>query len=219
MKTQDLDRALAFAEKWARHWLIQEADAAEGHVLRRNMVIDEALSPAPPPSEGEINWDDLPMFGYPDGIPRNFDDAKGKKLIKRAISGDVDADGALCAIALKYIYFGKRMPTTLGAYICHVLERRLKERGPRRRGADPYVHVARNMYIVGTVARLSLEGFSPTRNKARKEGARESGCSIVTKALTKIGMSITEDGVEEVWASRDKFGFPRKPDNAARVPN
>jgi len=150
-------------------------------------------------------WLNIPVFEGIDGKLAHNDDSKGAKLVRKAIDGDADADAALCEIAFKYVGFECKMPQHLWVYIMLLLRRRFVAPARRSRGGDKYANLARNRFIVIALTHLKHRGFKPTRNRESKNDRQESGCSIVAQALNRIGIHITEVGVEEVWRKREAF--------------
>src|SRR5262249_45039220 len=88
-------------------------------------------------------------------------------------------------------------------YIAAILRHRYRTAPRRGRGGDKYANVARNLFIMGAVGRLKKRGFKPTRNREPSNDPQESGCSIVAKALQRIGIPTTELSVEEAWGNRE----------------
>jgi hypothetical protein len=199
--THDVQGAIDWVHTWARYWLREQH--GEGHALLRSTLIWTALSPASDPGAGLYG---LPMFGDDDVGAFDYDDEKGAKLVKMAIAGDVDADAVLCGFAFQFIIRKRQMPSSLGSYIMGMLWRGYMEDPPRRRGGNKYANRRRDVFIFGAISRLKALGFHPTRNEATD--SRESGCSIVAKALKLIGMDLGEAGVEEVWRNREAFKPP-----------
>lgn len=127
-----------------------------------------------------------------------YDDEKGERLIARAASGDAVAFGLLCIVAARFVEAGCAMPERLRKYIADFLFSQPKAAGEsRRRGPAPYGNHTRNFYIACTIHHIVKEGFKPTRNRATTEV--ESACSIVAKALPKIGVHLSESAVEKIW--------------------
>ena len=98
------------------------------------------------------------------------------------------------------------MPPPLRDYICEVLS---KTRGLRRTyAADRDGHIAEAVYVA------ARRGFRPTRNEATRdkekpgEPAGQSACSIVTKALARVGVPMSERNVEDIWAAQYPFYGP-----------
>jgi hypothetical protein len=203
---EEVEAAIDNTYQWAKHWLRDQPQEA-GETLYRQACVQKALSlanicdasgPSPP-------FDSLPIFEGLDQRPAEYDDEKGAKLMARAREGDADADSALCFIASKLLLARRQLPPHLSAYICAVLFMRSDKRARRRRGGNPYANAARDTFIVGAVARLVREGFNPTRNRALLNEAEESACSIVVKALERIGMHLTEAGIEKAWRKAKRF--------------
>jgi hypothetical protein len=94
------------------------------------------------------------------------------------------------------------MPPHLRDYICGVLS---KEKGLRRTYA-----AGRDGDIAYAVWDATMRGFHPTRNEAtrRKEAlgkpAGQSACSIVTKALARVGVHMSERSIEDIWAAKSE---------------
>jgi hypothetical protein len=101
------------------------------------------------------------------------------------------------------------MPSKLKGFLLVLLRRRF-EAPPERPGQlRTDNNFERNFCIVTLVGSLSSAGFAPTRNRAAQDkDGPPSGCSIVAEALTRVGRSMTERAVEEVWADRDKYVPP-----------
>ena len=98
------------------------------------------------------------------------------------------------------------MPPHLRDYICGALS---KTRGVRRTYA-----AGRDGLIAYAVWDATMCGFRPTRNEAtrRKEAlgepASQSACSIVTKALARVGVHMSERSIEDIWALQYPFYGP-----------
>jgi hypothetical protein len=75
---------------------------------------------------------------------------------------------------------------------------------PRKKGeVREQMNTLRNQWIAEAVASTCRDGaFSPTRNRdAKKENRRESGCSIIAKALRQLGVKpSSEKSVAKIWA-------------------
>jgi hypothetical protein len=68
--------------------------------------------------------------------------------------------------------------------------------GPRSVGHPP--NSLRDRWIASTVAVVCMDArFAPTRNSAT--GTRACGCSIVAKALGKLGIKLSEKRVRDIW--------------------
>jgi hypothetical protein len=153
----------------------------DGDQLHRYLVLQKILGPA-----GEFE-----LF---EGV--GYDDERSKKLVRRAVKNDADADAVLCYVAAGYVFLGRRLPDYLASYICALLIMRAAAPSPRRRGGA--WKMSRNIFIVDAILRLGRKGFSPTRNDITLDV--ESGCSIVAKAL-----EMGERAVAQVWRDRMKI--------------
>jgi hypothetical protein len=75
---------------------------------------------------------------------------------------------------------------------------------PRKKGeVREQMNSLRNEWIAEAVALTCRDGaFLPTRNRdAKKENRRESGCSIIAKALRQLGVKpSSEKSVAKIWA-------------------
>jgi hypothetical protein len=82
------------------------------------------------------------------------------------------------------------MPSHLREYVCRVLD--------EAKGRSTYL--GRNFWIAFSVNEAMKRGFAPTRNaESRGNKARESACSIVTTALARVGVHLSERTVEDIW--------------------
>jgi hypothetical protein len=68
--------------------------------------------------------------------------------------------------------------------------------GKRGRGRSEADNAPRNLVIVGKLIPPLLDRFDATRNPATK---RESACSIVSKALERVDIHMSEGAVVRVW--------------------
>ncbi|WOH70645.1 hypothetical protein RX330_20320 [Bradyrhizobium sp. NDS-1] len=74
-----------------------------------------------------------------------------------------------------------------------------------RPGPKPVDRAARDRAIVRTVAWIARESnLEETRNYSARDvtGAPHSACSIVAMALGILGVSMTEDRVNQIWSAR-----------------
>jgi hypothetical protein len=126
------------------------------------------------------------------------------ELVRKAETGDQDADAVLCCKAGLMIERGERLEGALAEYIASRLCDLLNVRKVKK-GRDGDANVRRDMFIVSYVSMLQQHGFSPTRNsESRDKSANESGCSLLTHVLNAVGFNISERGVEEVWNNRER---------------
>jgi hypothetical protein len=209
--------AVAFAWAYAELKLVEHRYPAEAHMLRRELLVERALSPSPR-SKGiierggykEVDRKSMPLWNDDErseaGLePSDYDDEKGKLLFEMAQNGDVDADAALCHIAFKHLVCGRELPINLKVFVMLLLSERFE--APPKRGRGRYSrnqNVIRDFVIVELVSTMKEFGFHPTRTRARHRSndKEESGCSIVAKALAQLGIHMDEIGIEEVWSKR-----------------
>jgi hypothetical protein len=133
---------------------------------------------------------------YPEG-PAIYDDAKGEALVAKAVDGDQVAPKVLFWVAARFVESGCAMPHHLRRYVAEALTSRSRDAPPRRRGPDPYAKHARDTDIADAVGKIVRLGFRPTRNR---ESQNESACSIVAKALQKLGLHVEVPTVEKIWS-------------------
>ena len=214
--------AVVFARCIAEIRLVEHPYPAEVHMLRRELLVEQALSPSSPAKgvierDGykEVDWESMPLFNTETraeaGLePADYDDEKGKLLVRKALDGDEDADAALSEIAFQHIWRQRRLPPHLTTYLMVMLRRRFEAQPKRGRGRySPHQNITRDFVIVDVVSKLQEFGYHPTRARAShgSEDKEESGCSIVAKALAQLGIHISETGVEEVWSKRANLRY------------
>jgi hypothetical protein len=91
------------------------------------------------------------------------------------------------------------LPAHLRDYVCGLLSK--TPDGVRRTYA-----AGRDLYIAEVVDGIVGRGFPPTRNEATRArerygaSANESACSIVAKALARVGVHMSERSIEDLWA-------------------
>ena len=116
-------------------------------------------------------------------------------LISEAMLGDPYRRDILCDFANALTADSKPLPLWLQEYV--VFAARHNGHGShRKRGRDPYVNRHRNDRIATAVNLLADDGFCPTRNTVT---TTECGCSIVAKALERIGIHMSEANVAAIW--------------------
>jgi hypothetical protein len=97
---------------------------------------------------------------------------------------------AACDIAQALTDQGRTLPIDLQAYVVEVART-----GRRCRTVDH----GRDTIIAHAVTIACQQGkLRPTRNHARHKSKGESGCSIVSQALSRIGLHMTEDAVAKI---------------------
>jgi hypothetical protein len=144
---------------------------------------------------------DGPEIRYRRKEARNWDpykfynEQRVDALIRRARSGDFVAADAACEIATQFIEDGLVLPDGLREYIIDVLLKQLPM--PKKKpGRTPYANYARDFRIACTIRHVMDLGFRPTKNRATKT---ESACSIVKGALERLGIYLSEPGIEKIW--------------------
>jgi hypothetical protein len=185
------------------HRLRDRARAYEG---ARMWAFLNALSDVPANREkkhngGRFVTDDrgelVPILNGCPGWVSIYDDEKGAELIVKAKGGDQLAHKVLCGIAACFIRDDCSLPPHLRKYFVVSLQSEASDPPPRRRGVDLYTNESRNFRIAWAVAEVIKLGFRSTRNRATKDS--ESACSVVTAALAKCGVHLSEPAVEKIW--------------------
>lgn len=124
--------------------------------------------------------------------PESLDEETLTDLIEKADRGDKQADARLLVAAARELEQG----SALQAYAAKALMDCIKSPKNHRLMNRP-----RDIQIVIAVHAVCREcNLKPTRNAA-KHGKQEapSGCSIVSLALARMGMTLSEDAVELIW--------------------
>lgn len=184
LSDDDLVAAVEAAYREVAFLLNRRSDARQkGYLLRRLRLMEAAMSTNPEDVPNGKQW-------------LAYEDAKGKDLVAKAYGDeDSDADAALCGIAAQFVEHGREMPHGLRLYTQIVLMKRLAARGDGRRHAN----FMRDESVVNIVRDLEKRGFHPTRSSETEI----SGCIIACKVLARVGIHISEKGVEKIWANRD----------------
>jgi hypothetical protein len=138
------------------------------------------------------------MSGGGPGRHNIYDDEKGERLIARARDGDPVAQKLIFLIAARFVEGGCAMPRRLRAYMAELLYSQARGIPQGRRGQKPYAKFTRNFDVACIILEVVKLGFHPTRNRATQES--ESACSVVAKALVKLGVHMSDSAVEKVWA-------------------
>jgi hypothetical protein len=133
--------------------------------------------------------------------PYKFYNAKkAGLLIDRARDGDPIAMDATWEIAANFIDEGYVLPEGLRQYIVDLLLGDATCAPAKSRGRAGYVNYERDFKIASVIRQVVDRGFKPTRNHATES---ESACSIVNKALKRLGLHLSEAAVVKIW---EKFG-------------
>jgi hypothetical protein len=142
------------------------------------------------------------LGGRPGDFDNVYDDDKAEPLIAKASDGDQMAHNVLCSVAARFVESGCAMPSRLRAYIAGTLSSQFRKAPQRHRGPDPYANYIRDGDVARVIGEVVKLGFRPTRNRATTEA--ESACSIVAKALTKVGLNLSVPAVEKIWSASRK---------------
>ena len=137
--------------------------------------------------------------------------AKIRGLINMARDGDADADAILRDIASDMLVGGVSLPNPLATYSAEVL-RMPSGKVRRRPGPGPRASVIRNRIIFEAVMAVKGLGYRADRNRApaRSVHKNESACSIVAKALERVGLRrMKETSVAEIYRQIKKTLKPR----------
>jgi len=189
------------AKKWAFELATERLFGSrdfdiDGHDLYRFDARQSVGSPIP--------VDELPPSSQPafvraqEVIPLAYDDTKGKTLITNALKGDLDAEAVLYEFAGDFLNRGCPLPEHLAKFVAAKLYD-LSYAKVRKRGRNKHANAHRNYYIYEAVSELLERGFSATRNAATES---PSACSIVSEALRRHSIDLSEYGVAKVWNTR-----------------
>jgi len=135
-----------------------------------------------------------------DRMKELYDPAKSSefaKIVDAAKGGDRDAMVSACEWACLAVSGQKGIPDPLREYVTNLLFEKAEE-GRRKRGKNPDELASRDYAIMYAVARVAEHGFDATRTQTH----RECACSIVSQALEKNGVHMSEDNVERIWGER-----------------
>lgn len=119
-------------------------------------------------------------------------------LLQEARDGDAVSDQVLCnAAAIMLDATGGISDTSLRAYVIQRLSKDIPPPQKRGRGRSKTDNAYRDSVIAGwLIPPLAEKGFCPTRNEATDE---ECASSIVHNALNRIGISLSEKRIAEIW--------------------
>ena len=116
-------------------------------------------------------------------------------------SAEILRDGheLACAIAAAYTKRDLPLPLSLQRYVVEAAQGTCR----RRRGRDVLANLARDVAITVAVLAACRHGaLKPARNEASEH---ECGCSIVSKALARVGMDMPEPTVVKAYQRALKF--------------
>jgi hypothetical protein len=198
MTSDQVEAAIEWAYEFAEQWLIGPPGGLAGYELHRIQEFLRTQSPARARSVENPGSSEIPAGSPSQEVGYVYDDSKGERLIANALKGDADADAVLCSFAAEFIRGGCLFPERLREYIADQLSDRAGA-VVRKRGRKKHTNNHRNYYIQEAVAGLIERGFSATRNAATES---VSACSIVSQALERQGVHLSEHGVAKVWKQR-----------------
>jgi hypothetical protein len=124
-----------------------------------------------------------------------YDDDRDQKLIEEAIDGDVMVDTLLREVANEKL---EALPPNLKRYVSHVLANKIRP----NKGGRPVNFFIRDTMIFSAVEATRSRGFRLARNETTKtKSATESASSIVSTALEKLGVTLSEKSITRIWRS------------------
>jgi hypothetical protein len=210
-RNPDIDRALKATERTLKPW-ISHPPKLKGNEFCREHLRLSVLSPL---SEVSGWWKDerRAVFGggglFGTGYFRNtplivYDDEKAPPLIADAVSGDMNADAVLSAIAAHHIRNACTLPPRLRDYIARKLDASMATGKPwpkpstrgRKRNGNAY----RDYAIMWAVEMLVRDGFQIDNSRAQ-----HSASSIVADALTNLGITLDDRSVARIYRANRKF--------------
>jgi hypothetical protein len=127
-----------------------------------------------------------------------YDPSAANIFLASARAGDYYSDGVACgAAALLLAATGGIADKRLRAYAAE----RLSGDVPPPAESTKDRNIYRDSVIASYLIRpLVLRRFRPTRNEATKDADKgESACSIVSQALDRIGLNLSERRLSEIW--------------------
>lgn len=114
--------------------------------------------------------------------------------------GDDDSIKELAAIMLSR---GEILPAAMQEFVVGYLKGPMPVAKKASRGPNPRSNAVRDIVIRRTVAWIAKRyDLKPTKNA--ETSTAESGCSIVTAALARVGIHMQEKTIEKIWDSRPK---------------
>lgn len=130
-------------------------------------------------------------------------------LITDANSGDEFCDRVICSAASVMLdATGSILDPQLRSYLCGRLNRGVPTISKRGRGRSKGNNSYRDAVIAGWLIPPLLDRFNATRNAETRH--TESACSIATKALSRVGMHMSEKRLENIWAKHSHLYVPIK---------
>jgi hypothetical protein len=141
-----------------------------------------------------------------------YDAGMAEIFLQGARDGDQACDQVLCHFGAIMLHAtGGIADNRLRAYVCNRLAGATPPITKKKRGRSAADNRWRDVCIsLWLIPPLMQRGFPATRNEATWDS--ESACSIVSQALKKIGIALSEKGVATVWGkfshSFDSQGRP-----------
>jgi hypothetical protein len=131
----------------------------------------------------------------------HYDDDQAKTVIEKAITGDETADTLLREVISQKLQAGEAAlpPNLLQYVVSYVLTNRNRPKGGR-----PVNFLERDSAIHSVVDATIRRGFLLARNETTKS-ATESASSIVSTALAKLGVTLSEKSVTRIWRDIDEM--------------
>lgn len=135
------------------------------------------------------------ILKFPNG--RNYADEWLTNMIREASNDEAALDGGVRAIAAYLIEKAEPLPESLRGWCAETIGSRGNVRQRGKRGPNSSARISRNVVICNAVRGIAEQyGFAKTRNRVTRRV--ESACSIVAKALEKIGHAMSEENVEKI---------------------
>ncbi len=197
MTSKDTEDAVTFAYESLKQgkstWRKREPSGYQEAVTWESILLSDTLYSGPIVEGSKISF--RLRADEENGHPKLYDEEKGARLIEKARSGDYVAKFTLYAVAADYLEAERPLPDALREYLIEELRSEVNRR-PKRRGRDPHAYHPRDFEVACIISNVIMLGFRPTKNRAT-EGV--SACSIVTQALEKLGIHLSESAVEKIW--------------------
>jgi hypothetical protein len=188
-ETEDRAKRLLFDDKGKRRPEGYYITLCALQTLLRPATVEETFQP----KLGHILFD----WG---GRTYLYDGGLGELLMADAPSSPF-CDRVLCnAAAAMLEATGSILDSKLRAFACGRLSGATATESKPKRGRTSKDTWGRDAVIIDRLIPPLLDAFKATRNDATKDA--ESACSIVTQALARLGIHLSESQVETIWAKR-----------------
>jgi hypothetical protein len=196
----NVEATIAETATKAKHLLFDKDGKPKGHEyflaeLTLHTVLRPAESVQPGLGRTLIEWHGR-LFVYDAGIAALF--------LDDAYKGDHTADRILCNTAAVVLGMnGGISDLRLRKYAAERLSGDI-HMPDRRRGRSSIDNAYRDAVIAGRLIPPLLASFKATRNEATF--GKECACSIVSSALGRVGIKLSERRIAELWAKvSDRF--------------